>query len=138
MKTIKFGAAILLFATMISCNNETTENVIVENINPIETEAVVKDYQELLVGSWVEKNPINEYEVQGIEIIKGGEAKSINMATLLYKNWWFENDTLFLVEESIGNRISFIDTISYTIYNIDKNSLTLTNKYFTKTYQKKK
>ena len=122
MKKIIFGISIVLFATIIGCNNKNTEK---DNTPAIEKETT--NYNELLIGSWVEKNPINENEVQGIEIIKGGEAKSINMATLLFKNWWVENDKLFLVEESIGNHSSSIDTISYKVNSIDENSLVLSD-----------
>ena len=58
------------------------------------------------------------------------------MATLLYKNWWVENDQLFLVEESIGNHTSSIDTISYKITSVDEKSLILTDGDFTVTYKK--
>ena len=131
MKKIIYGISILLFATIIGCNNKNTEK---DNVTEIES--VATNYNELLIGSWVEKNPINENEVQGVEIIKGGEAKSINMAKLLYKNWWVENDKLFLVEESLGNQTSSIDTLSYIISSIDEKNLLLTDGDYTVTYKK--
>ena len=131
MKKVIYGISIVLFATIIGCNNKNTEKD-----NTPEIESVATNYNELLIGSWVEKNPINENEVQGVEIIKGGEAKSINMATLLYKNWWVENDKLFLVEESLGNQTSSIDTLSYKISSIDEKSLILKDGDYTITYKK--
>lgn len=121
----------LLFAVIISCNNNKPENK-----NTIYAEKREINYNDVLIGSWEEPNPINKNEVQGIEILKGGEAKSINMATLVYKNWWVENDKLFLVAESIGNHTSSIDTTSYTITNIDSSSLTLTDSSLTIKYKK--
>ena len=131
MKKVIYGISILLFTTIIGCNNRNTEKD-----NTPEIESVATNYNELLIGSWVEKNPINENEVQGVEIMKGGEAKSINMATLLYKNWWVENDKLFLVEESLGNQTSSIDTLSYKISSIDEKSLILKDGDYTVTYKK--
>ena len=136
MKKVIYGISIVLFVTIIGCNNKNTEK---DNTPQIEKESIEKettDYNKLLIGSWVEKNPINENEVQGLEIIKGGEAKSINMATLLYKKWWVENDKLFLVEESLGNQTSSIDTISYKISSIDDKSLILTDGDYTVNYKK--
>lgn len=133
MNTLKFGVLLMILGTTIGCNNKKVE----ENKAPkVEIKDETKDYNELLIGSWVEKNPINENEVQGIEIIKGGAAKSINMATLVYKNWWVKNDSLFLVEESIGNRTSSIDTIGYKINNVDEKQLILTDKEYIITYNK--
>ena len=133
MNILKFGIAMVLVATTIGCNNKkAAEN----NAPKVEIKNETKDYNELLIGNWVEKNPINENEVQGIEIIKGGAAKSINMATLVYKNWWVKNDSLFLVVESIGNRTSSIDTLGYKINNIDEKQLILADKEYIITYNK--
>ena len=131
MNKTSFGIAVVLASTVIGCNNKKVEDT---TSTKIETET--KDYNDLVIGNWVEKNPINETEVQGIEIIKGGAAKSINMATLVYKNWWVKNDSLFLVEESIGNRTSSVDTFGYKINNVDDKQLILADKNFIKTYNK--
>ena len=91
---------------------------------------------ELLLGRRVEPNPINQKEVQGIELLKDGNAKSINMATLLYSKWWTKNNQLFLVEKSIGNHTSSVDTISYNIIKLDSDSLILRNSYRALKYKK--
>lgn len=88
------------------------------------------------MGSWGEPNPINEKEVQGIEILKGGNAKSINMATLVYSKWWTKNNQIFLVAESIGNGTSGIDTTAYEIIKVDKVSLIIKDKFATIRYIK--
>lgn len=77
----------------------------------------------LLIGAWVEPNPINENEVQGIKINADGTAKSINMSTLVYKKWWKENDKLALVFESIGNGVTTIDTTKFEIIKLNDKEL---------------
>ncbi len=79
----------------------------------------------LFVSLGCNNSGINKKEVQGFELISGGKAKSINMATLVYKNWWLKNKQLYLVSESIGNHASSIDTIAYDIIKIDKDSLVI-------------
>jgi hypothetical protein len=78
-----------------------------------------------LIGSWVEPNPINEKEVQGITLNEDGTAESINMATLLYKKWWQQNDELVLVSESIGNKQTIVDTSKYPILTLNALELEL-------------
>ena len=121
-----------LFLT--SCNNRKNNQANQKGATLIQAETISNE--ELLVGHWVEPNPINQKEVQGIEIIKGGNAKSINMATLVYSKWWTKNNQLFLVEESIGNHTSSIDTTVYDIIKIDKDSLIMKGKYVTMSYKK--
>lgn len=121
-----------LFLTSCGKNNNDLKNqkdtAIVEN--PSQNNA------ELLLGRWVEPNPIKEQEFQGIELLQEGTAKSINMVTLLYSKWWTKDHRLFLVEKSIGNHISSIDTISYAIIKLDSDSLVLRNSDRTLQYKK--
>lgn len=65
-----------------------------------------------LVGLWVEPVPGMDM-VQGFELKAGGEAHSINMATLLYDRWTCEGDRLILTGESMGNGeiCPFTDTL---------------------------
>ncbi len=102
--------AILAGLTIVSCNNTIKEGEPETTITE-----TVKDTTNLLVGSWVRPNPINDKEVEGFTMKSDGSAESINMATLLYKKWWEENGKLILVAESIGNGSSSIDTITYDI-----------------------
>ena len=55
-------------------------------------------------GRWVEPIP-GMKGVQGFELKKGGEASSINMATLRYKSWEQSGQSLILSGESIGNGV---------------------------------
>jgi hypothetical protein len=102
--------AILAGLTIVSCNNTIKEGEPEKTITE-----TVKDTTNLLVGSWVQPNPINDKEVQGFLINSDGTAESINMATLLYKKWWEEDGKLILIMESVGNGSSSIDTMRYDI-----------------------
>jgi len=93
-------------------------------------------YAELLVGSWVERNPIHEKEFQGMTLRDDGTAESINMATLLYKKWWIEQDSLVLVYQSIGNKVTFVDTTKYEIIRLNTKELEIRFKEYSFTYQK--
>lgn len=79
--------------------------------------------QELL-GLWVEPIP-GMAGVQGVALEKGGKARSINMATLVYEGWECSGDRLILSGESIGNgtRGRFNDTL--TIEKVTADSLIL-------------
>jgi hypothetical protein len=90
----------------------------------------------LLIGSWVEPNPINANEVQGIKINEDGTAKSINMSTLVYKKWWKENDKLALVFESVGNGLTIIDTTKFEIIKLNHNELEIKDNDYTIKYKR--
>ncbi len=126
--------SILTGILLTSCNNSKNNQENQKETTVAQTETISNE--ELLMGSWGEPNPINEKEVQGIEIIKGGNAKSINMATLVYSKWWTKNNQLFLVGKSIGNGTSGIDTTAYEIIKLDKDSLIMKDKFATIRYKK--
>jgi hypothetical protein len=69
---------------------------------------------------------------------EGGIASSVNMATLVYKNWKQEGDQLILAGNSIGNgqTIEFIDTMK--IKKITADSLVLDNRGMEIRYAKQK
>jgi len=89
------------------------------------------------IGSWIQPNPINEKEVQGFILNTDGTAQSINMATLKYKKWWINSDKLVLVLESIGNRVSTIDTIKYDVIVINDKELKLKDGDYIDEYRRK-
>lgn len=78
-----------------------------------------------LTGQWIEPIPGNPDAIQGIDLKENGEASSINMATLQYKQWSREGDRLILSGESIGNHqtIAFADT--FEIGKLTADSLVL-------------
>jgi len=103
-----FISALFLIA---SCKESSTKT-------KTENKTTLDETNELkLCGSWVQPNSINENEVQGFALNEDSSASSINMATLLYKKWWLKNGKLFLVTESVGNKVSSIDTTEYEVVN---------------------
>lgn len=78
-----------------------------------------------LYGSWVEKNPINETEFQGFKLNQDFSANSINMETLQYQSWSYQDGKLGLVAHSIGNGVSGVDTIIYKVVSVDDSRLVL-------------
>ncbi|WP_300698196.1 lipocalin family protein [Bacteroides sp.] len=88
-----------------------------------------KKNAESIVGSWVMPIEGQPGQVQGIKMDAGGEASSINMATLVYKSWEQKGDDLFLAVKSIGNgmEIEGIDTLK--IEKLTADSLILSSNY---------
>jgi hypothetical protein len=84
-----------------------------------------------ICGSWVEPVPGMETMEQGIELINGGQAKSINMNTLLYKSWkLMDPDSegfyhIALDGRSIGNDTSFDFSEEYRIDKYTEDTLIL-------------
>jgi len=118
MKNSILTIVILTVLVLTSCNEISKQEKPAETTNDV-SDSKMENGVDVLTGSWVQPNPINEKEVQGFELKKDGSAESINMATLVFKKWWVENGKLTLVAESIGNGSSSIDT---TIYEIIKNT----------------
>lgn len=119
---------LLFFICFISCkqNNQNTAQEKQENVKQSQP----------LVGDWVEPNPIDQNQNQGVRLFKDGTAESINMATLQYKKWWQNKDSLFLVQESIGNRVSSTDTIVWQIVSLKGQEIILKNNQSTLRHQK--
>ena len=78
-----------------------------------------------LEGRWVEPIPGMENKIQGIELEKGGQASSINMATLQYEKWEQQGNKLILSGKSIGNGQSGDFTDILTIEKVTDNELVL-------------
>ena len=126
--TISLITTLILASCQKTTKQETKNN---ENILP----SMVSETN-LLIGSWVEPNPINANEVQGIKINEDGTAKSINMTTLVYKKWWKENDKLALVFESVGNGLTIIDTTKFEIIKLNHNELEIKDNDYTIKYKR--
>lgn len=82
-----------------------------------------------VVGSWV--MPINGQpgQMQGIRLEPNGEASSINMHTLVYKEWEKQGDYLYLTVKSIGNGIEIEGVDTLKIDKLTNDSLTLSSNY---------
>lgn len=109
----------LAFICLISC----TQNK--QNTIPTTPEATEQNHS--LLGDWVEPNPIDQNQNQGVRLSADGKAQSINMATLQYKKWWQNKDSLFLVQESIGNKVSSTDTVVWLITALKDKEIVLKN-----------
>lgn len=101
--------ALLLLAAVfafVSCNTNT------------------KYAEQELVGLWVEPIP-GMNMVQGVALKEGGEAHSVNMATLLYEHWECNGNGLLLTGKSVGihQTIAFTDTLK--IEKVSADSLIL-------------
>ena len=126
--TISLITTLILASCQKTTKQETKND---ENILP----SIVSETN-LLIGSWVEPNPINANEVQGIKINEDGTAKSINMSTLVYKKWWKENEKLALVFESVGNGLTIIDTTKFEIIKLNHNELEIKDNDYTIKYKR--
>ena len=75
--------------------------------------------------------PINGQpgEVQGIKLEENGEASSINMHTLVYKEWEQQGDQLYLTVKSIGNGIEIEGVDTLKIDKLTPDSLVLSSNY---------
>lgn len=131
--TQKLMAALLLAVALVGCTSQSDN----EKKSKQDSLHASPATETTLIGSWVEPNPIDSTQVQGIELQAGGTAQSINMATLLYKNWSLSDQKLVLVAESIGNRTSSIDTTTYEIVKVDTDSLVLKKQDFMLRYRRK-
>lgn len=83
--------------------------------------ATSREYN-LLIGDWTYRN--GDFE-QGFSLRIEGEAEQIGTATLLYSAWQLDGDTLSLAGRSIGNGQEFDFIETWTIADLDENTLKL-------------
>ena len=67
--------------------------------------------------------------VVGIKLEENGEASSINMHTLIYKEWEQQGDQLYLTVKSIGNGIEIEGVDTLKIDKLTPDSLVLSSNY---------
>ena len=84
---------------------------------------------ESIIGSWVMPIEGQPGKMQGIKLEEGGEASSINMATLVYKYWEQQGDNLYLTVKSIGNGIEIEGVDTLKIEKLTGDSLVLNSNY---------
>ena len=80
---------------------------------------------EAFVGDWVEPIPGMEDQVQGFSLREGGTAESIEMATLQYRRWRVEDESLMLSGESIGNGLASDFEETWRVAHVDAKRLDL-------------
>ena len=107
----------------VTCSTENIDGVQVLKAAELTVTAHSPYYY--IQGTWLEPNPINAQEMQGFTLNPNGTAQSVNMATLLIKNWNLDNKTLTLQYESIGNKQTIMGTDTLSITKIDADSLIL-------------
>lgn len=96
-----------------------------------------------ILGSWLQPIPGMEPQMQGINIMEGGKAESINMHTLLYDSWKLSGPdkygkyTLTLTGRSLGNDSTIDFTEDYTIDCFTGGTLTLSSGDIILNYTKK-
>ncbi len=78
-------------------------------------------------GTWVEPNPINAKEVQGVILKDNGDAESVGMATLIFKSWVLSGNKLMLTSESLGNKQTLRGVDTLQIDKLDADSLILSS-----------
>lgn len=91
-----------------------------------------------LEGVWVQPIPGQQEKWQGFILSPNGTANSLNMKTLLYKNWEREGDTLTLTGKSIGNKQTINFTSKATIKKLTADTLTLETDGTTENYSRGK
>lgn len=122
----KIPGVLLNDSVRIICAHEDIDGVKI--LKATELTITVHSPYYYIQGTWLEPNPINQKEMQGFTLNQNGTASSVNMATLLMKNWNLDNWTLTLQYESIGNKqtITGIDTLN--VIKISADSLVLARK----------
>lgn len=108
MKKLLLAAAVLVIA-MAACNE--------------------KQSKDSIIGSWVMPIEGQPGKMQGIKLEEGGDASSINMATLVYKYWEQQGDELYLTVKSIGNGMEIEGVDTLRIEKLTANSLILNSNY---------
>lgn len=78
-----------------------------------------------IAGSWVEPNPIDPKQMQGMTLNPDGTATSINMATLLTEKWNMEDGKLIISIKSIGNKQTIEMNDTMKVIKLDADSLIL-------------
>lgn len=107
------------------CGRPDTDNQLAIMLNPNGTLKKLINIT-LLMGTWVEPDPINGGYEMGISLLEGGAASSINSRIHNYTNWSFYNGKLLLLSQNDmenGYGEAFTDT--FHIMELDANSLTM-------------
>lgn len=78
-----------------------------------------------VAGCWTQPIPGQPGQVQGMQLLPDGRARSINMHTLLYMGWQLDGSRLTLTGKSTGNGNSSLFTTISTIDSLSKTTLIL-------------
>lgn len=78
-----------------------------------------------ITGCWVQPVPGQPGAMQGIRLLPGGGAESVNMNTLVYTEWSRNGNVLTLRGKSIGNKNSSVFTTQAVITSLTDGKLEL-------------
>lgn len=122
---LKVPGVLLNDSVEVTCINEEVNGTRILKA----TDLIIKVHSPYfyIQGTWVEPNPIAPTEVQGFTLNQDGTARSVNMATLLFKKWSLNHKVLTLSYESVGNGQTFASVDTLDIVKIDADSLVLAN-----------
>ena len=137
MKKILFAA--LAITMMASCGQKTCKNTSATD-SIAAADSLQKTFEETdVVGQWTMPDPIDSTKEMGIELMKEGKAKSINMATLPYDSWEMAADgsSVIVHGKSVGNGQTFDIADTVIIAKGDNDILTMTLKGTDVVYTKK-
>ncbi|MBS0027684.1 lipocalin family protein [Chitinophaga sp. 22321] len=69
--------------------------------------------KDMMIGRWLQPIPGEQNHQQGFQLNEDNTCLSLNIHTLIYDNWAFSADTLFLWSHSEGvkNSVKSIDTL---------------------------
>jgi hypothetical protein len=108
-----FGGYALGDEIAVTVNSDTTEAIMVVN-------------KSTLNGDWVMPNPIDGSSYQGISIMKGGTAESIDQSNITYKSWMLFNGRLLIVA-SRDDGPGKDETLQFKILRLTTDSLFLSD-----------
>lgn len=93
--------------------------------NVLQDDVFLQPTRDAVFGSWVFEDGAGVDS--GFELLEDGTALSINTATLRYRNWKFEDNTLELEEISIGNGSTSVEAVKYSVQSLsfDKSTMEL-------------
>lgn len=124
-KAIILGALVLVLgACQNNAKNQENAEANDSTVVVIEETSVPSIANEMFYGSWVTVAENNQ-EAQGFILKADSLSESINNTTLLTKKWWADDSNLYLVQESLANGSSVIDTVAFEIEAVSADSLTL-------------
>ncbi len=124
MKKYIFIAALLLIS--LGCSGQG-ENGAKESADPTvgQTTQSQTGTNSILLGEWLKPIEGQEGKSDGIRLNADGSAESINAATLVYKSWQSDGESITLTAISIGNGVSSDFALTYQIEELSDGKLVL-------------
>ncbi len=121
---IFFQWALLLFSGMViwACQSPTS-NATSEGTKVVVSDSIPAIAVSTLYGNWVKPIDGVPQETEGFQLNADQIAFSINMYTMPYKAWKYENNCIILSGKSIGNKTSSSITDTFKVIYVTDSSL---------------